>query len=59
MLGPGRALARIEIELRAMQSKKAGDSVSDGTYTSKDEAATGAWATTMSKRDIVKYLLDA
>ena len=42
-----------------MQSKKAGDSVSAGTYTFKDNAATKAWAATMGKRDIVKYFVDA
>ena len=59
MLEPGRAFARMEIELKAIQSKKAGHSVSAGTYTFKDKAATGAWAAIMGKRDIVKYFADA
>ena len=59
MLEPGGAFVRMEIEPRDIQSKKAGDGVSAGTYPSNDEAARGMWAVTIDKRDLVKYFVDA
>ena len=59
VLEPGGAFVRMELEIRSMQTKKAGDAVSAGTYTFKDQRATGVWAATIGTREIVKYFVDA
>ena len=62
VIQPGGAFARMEGDLKSLQEKKKGSTVSAGPYTFKDAKSTQLWINTLTSgedSDILRYLVDA